>query len=205
MTRRTEIAWLWLAVAITLGSEGTSAKDREKEVAWLQVSVFNDANVSPEELEQAERVASRVYAHSEIALVWLNCGRPAETREERAACSETSFPNHLHVRIRSRSLNLKESTFGLAYLGETGEGCYAEVFYAGVAQLEEADRTGSGTVLGLVMAHELGHLLLGTNSHAATGLMQPVWNAGDLAAARKGRLVFTEQQSERLRARLNTR
>ena len=30
--------------------------------------------------------------------------------------------------------------------------------------------------LGHVMAHEVGHLLLGGHSHAATGLMTPDWN-----------------------------
>jgi hypothetical protein len=53
--------------------------------------------------------------------------------------------------------------------------------------------TGTAIILGHAMAHELGHLLLGTNSHSSDGLMRAQWNRGDLAEAARGNLLFSAQ------------
>jgi hypothetical protein len=55
-----------------------------------------------------------------------------------------------------------------------------------------------------VMAHELGHLLLGINAHSSTGIMRPVWNDDDIVAASKGNLYFTQAQGQILRTRLES-
>jgi hypothetical protein len=52
------------------------------------------------------------------------------------------------------------------------------------------------------MAHELGHLLLSSNSHASAGLMRANWTRPELSAAGKGMLGFTESQAQKMRARL---
>jgi hypothetical protein len=57
------------------------------------------------------------------------------------------------------------------------------------------------TVLAHAMAHEIGHLLL-PYGHAATGLMRAEWDAKDLRLAVHGRLNFTTQEAELIRARL---
>jgi hypothetical protein len=56
-----------------------------------------------------------------------------------------------------------------------------------------------GTVLGHVIAHELGHLLL-REGHAAAGLMRAPWTAADLRAMQRGRLGFTTAQGSRILA-----
>jgi hypothetical protein len=70
------------------------------------------------------------------------------------------------------------------------------VFFNRVKQL--TDRTGMSVhqVLGHAIAHELGHLLLGSNSHSGWGLMRAVWNNQDLQRAAKGDLLFTSVEAE---------
>jgi hypothetical protein len=87
--------------------------------------------------------------------------------------------------------------------GGDGGAYAADGFYEGVALLEERKGAEVSALLGAAIAHELGHLLLGKDSHAAAGLMRLVWTAGELAAASKGRLTFTEEQGRRLRASLD--
>jgi len=202
MTKKTLARWLGLVLMACAGGSAdiTAAKPLD-----LRVSLFNDASLPASKVEQAQKVAAAVFARSGIAVEWLTCGRPNETPQEQFACGQESCPRHLQVRILSKSLNLKESTFGISYLGEGGEGFQADIFYAGVAHLEQGRINGSESVLGLAIAHELGHLLLGTDSHAVSGLMRRVWSADDLAAAAKGNLVFTEGESRRLRSRLTHR
>jgi hypothetical protein len=76
------------------------------------------------------------------------------------------------------------------------------VFYAGVEPIERETGLSSEAILGFVIAHELGHLLLGTNSHATVGIMRANWKKSELSAAGKGLLGFSETQAETMRARL---
>ncbi len=54
------------------------------------------------------------------------------------------------------------------------------------------------------MAHELGHLLLGSNSHSLTGLMGANWRTVDLIHMEQGGLAFSEEQSRKMKATLST-
>ena len=56
-----------------------------------------------------------------------------------------------------------------------------------------------GLALGHVVAHELGHLLLGRTTHSAAGLMQPSLN---IPLVRQGLMMFSEEESRTIRARL---
>lgn len=52
------------------------------------------------------------------------------------------------------------------------------------------------------MAHELGHLLLGPDSQAETGIMQPKWPPQMVHLAEKGVLKFTPDQAGAMRAEI---
>jgi alcohol dehydrogenase class IV len=58
----------------------------------------------------------------------------------------------------------------------------------------------SWDILTCVIAHEIGHHLLGPNSHSPTGIMMGIWSPEVLRAAGKGHLLFTPQQAELIRA-----
>lgn len=193
-------AWLVLAGAVfTAGAWTNETRTRDYEI---KVSVFNDAQISEGKLVGAEKVAGEPFANAGIRIDWMNCGRPTETSEEQAACSEAAFPGHLEVRLRQRSLNLPESTLGLSFVGEDGFGCHADVFYAGIPSIEKEVHLSSETILGLAIAHELGHLLLGSKSHSDSGIMRPVWQKPELSATSKGTLGFSDTQALKMKARL---
>lgn len=196
---------IWLVLALEMFSIGAWAKEASGSGYEVKVSVFNDSQITDGKLARAEKVAAELFAHSGIRIDWMNCGHIAETSRERAACSEAAFPGHLHVRVRQESLDLKESTLGLSYLGKDGIGCHADVFYAAIAPIEQQAHLSSETILGLVIAHELGHLLLGSDSHSASGIMRPTWKKEELSAATKGALGFTETQGQKMKARLGSR
>ena len=74
--------------------------------------------------------------------------------------------------------------------------CFANVFFNRVEQRTEVERISLDQVLGHAMAHELGHLLLGSNSHSSAGIMSGKWRAEELKHAAKGDLLFTAQQAK---------
>jgi hypothetical protein len=52
------------------------------------------------------------------------------------------------------------------------------------------------------MAHEIGHVLLGPNSHSPSGIMRVQWSAEDFKHFRKKDFCFTPEQTTKLRTEL---
>ncbi|HEX8882133.1 MAG TPA: hypothetical protein VF749_18955, partial [Candidatus Acidoferrum sp.] len=135
-----------------------------EEKAQVTVSVYNEAAVPGEVLSRAEQAASRIFQRAGIEVNWLDCQLPAASEEASITCREAAFPKHLHLRIVRKSAGLKGEAMGISFQGEDGMGCFADLFYEPMEKLRESDGTNVASLLGQVAAHELGHLLLGTNS-----------------------------------------
>jgi hypothetical protein len=178
-----------------------SADDRAQSSAVnLTVSVFNDANVEPFVWSQAQSRATEIMQRSGISLTWLDCGSPASPRPD-LNCSALSYPAHLSVRVVPKISPVKVDIFGQSFQDAAGEGNYALVYYAGMKAFRSATAVPAGELLGCVIAHELGHLLLGTASHSPTGLMSGVWQDPELQQAVRHNLLFTRDEGERMRFR----
>ena len=178
-----------------------AARDRG-DLVQLWVSVFNTSPISSSIIQRAEGEAGRVLRDVGVEVIWLNCLQDAQHEASLGLCSEVSFPSHLHLHILRASRDLKASTVGISFSAEDGKGCYADLFYEPIQQLQEETHASPPVVLGHAMAHELGHLLLGTNSHSPSGLMRAHWTGEDLTNASKGNLRFSQEQCLRIRSRL---
>src|SRR5712692_1905444 len=128
-------------------------------------------------------------------------GAPAPTRApsaNEAGCARFDWPTHLAVRIVPRSSTSTNEVFGVAFLSAEGTGCYSDVFYDRATELHANWNVGLADILGNVMAHELGHLLLGSNSHAGTGIMRAHWQGEELRHLSRGSLGFTNEQGDHM-------
>jgi hypothetical protein len=172
--------------------------------ARIIISLYNDANARAETIDSAVTIASRIFDQAGLAVDWMLCTPSSDDAAKSQSCNEVSFPRHLHVRILARSRTLAKSTFGVSYLSEDGTGCYADIFFAPVADLHAASGEEIPAILGHVIAHEIAHLLLGTNSHSPSGIMQGRWQAPELIRANKAQLLFTPEQALAMRRRLST-
>ena len=172
--------------------------------AELTISVYNDANVPANAMASAEATAARIFRSARLKIHWALCTSSANFTPDTAACEEVAFPSHLHVRILSRSRNLTGSTFGLSYLSAAGIGCYADIFFVPISELHARSGQEVGPILGHVLAHEVAHLLLGTNSHSDAGIMRAQWQRKELLWVDKSELLFTQEQSQVMRRRLLT-
>jgi hypothetical protein len=181
-----------------------SVPDASAQSAFVQlrVSIFNSSPISPATIERAEGEAGRVLRDVGVEVIWLNCPQDGPHEASLGLCSEASFPSHLHLHILRASRGLKASTVGISFSAEDGKGCYADLFYEPIQQLQDETHASASVILGHAMAHELGHLLLGTNSHSPSGLMRAHWTPDDLTNASKGSLRFSPKQSLRIMARV---
>jgi len=152
------------------------SKELHPEVTTVQVSLLNDAQVSPTLISEREKVATRVFARAGVNLEWLRCGLRSMTDKERASCTESVFPTRLHLRLISHPIHPEGIALGVTYLAEDGVGFQADIFCDRGARLQEESPVDLAILLGIVMAHELGHRLLGTSSHSPAGIMRASWH-----------------------------
>ena len=79
---------------------------------------------------------------------------------------------------------MSDETVGFAIPGSQA----ANVIYERIRQIARRRHVASGLLLGYVIAHELGHLLLPAHSHSSSGLMRPDLDM-ERAATKKLRLT----------------
>jgi hypothetical protein len=160
-----------------IGDVQTTAHDHPSLEDALRVTlhVTNYAAISPKELAAAEAYATAIYRAAGIQTVWTDTSW---------APGETGLP-HLRVVILSREMTakkVKEDRLGASVMGAAtdngtdGSGRVAYIFADRIARMALQYVAKFERGLGHVMAHEVGHLLLGTHSHTPTGLMTADWH-----------------------------
>jgi hypothetical protein len=193
-----------------LGLVGTLQAEAPQPELKIQVFVYNYAGVAPETLSRAEREAARIYGHARIETEWLDCPLTADQAAQYPACQLPESPTPLVLRVLSHSmserLGLSQETFGSALLPEDGGfGTVAQICAPCAEDLAKGNTAMHAAILGHLMAHELGHLLLGAGRHGATGLMHVPWHKKALESVAQGTLVFTPWEGERMRQQVLAR
>jgi hypothetical protein len=182
----------------------------------LTIHVANRAEVDPMTLIQAERTATGIFKKAGVESKWVNPALPSEGKQANSVY-KGSFPLwHIQVTIlpglMSNRLglpyNLPDDVMGLAP-GSGPERQSVYVFYDRVeafAVKHIADtHADAAQILGHVIAHEIGHLLLNDQTHSATGIMRSPWNLWDVQNASYGHLLFTTRQAEAIKAEVRRR
>jgi hypothetical protein len=172
----------------------------------IRVRVNNYAQASPVTIARAESEAGRILGRAGLRMVWLDC--PMEhfggVHVEQNACLEPLEATDIVLRVLSEpSKNrFQDTVFGTAVVP-----ILASVYYDYALRTAERDNAAfeAPIILGCVIAHEIGHLLLGTNSHSGSGVMQRRWERRQIRQAMTGTLLFTPEQAKLIQAEMQTR
>jgi len=168
----------------------------------ITVSVFSDVPVPRGLLDGAERRAGQIFSVAGVEITWINCTQAADTGP-RPACTRDYGPDDFVLRITSHVSGVtSDAAFGVAFLGSNGRGRYADVFWKRAQAFDPDSSSRLDRILGSVMAHELGHLLLGRHSHSVTGVMRAHWGSNELRCINMGALYFLPEQGKRMRTRI---
>jgi hypothetical protein len=150
----------------------------------------NEAGVSSDIVGDARQEVIRIYAQIGVTVTW-------------AEPAAGSLKNPLVIIISPITGQwVGPTSLGLAVRGANSSGHLAYVFYDRVQRLAKKQQMSDASLLGVVIAHEIGHLLLPYGSHSSRGLMQGEWDNRQLFFARARLLRFTAQQAELIRAHL---
>jgi len=164
----------------------------------ITVAIHDQAGVPSETLQEAGRVATGIFEQAGIRLEWLDCKASSARGPLDQRCRQAVYPKLLHLTVLNKSRGLNADTIGVSFLSSAGEGAYADIFFEPTTEIPGAERNDLGLLLGHAAAHELGHLLLGTNSHSVQGLMRARWDHSELLQVRCGKLLFSENEARRM-------
>jgi hypothetical protein len=168
----------------------------------LMVAVYDDVQLRPDVLSQAQEEATRIFLKAGVTALWIPC-KPQAGPIPDSRCQNPAAPRQLALRIVPRAWKGSDSIFGVAFLSEKGTGAYGDVFYDSVEKLHQDWNVSLPRVLGHVMAHELGHLVLGSNAHSRNGIMRPSWHRDELRLVNMGNLLFSFEQAHSIREGLS--
>ena len=159
--------------------------------------VYNYARVPALTLSTAERETKRIFRKTGVETAWIEC-RVSTAEPRTPACERPFTSSDLFLRLlpphMARALPSYADTFGITFAGTDRPGTDAVILYGRVAALARTEYLYEQDILAAVMAHEIGHLLVG-GGHSPTGIMRAKWNRRELLLAGRGQLVFTPEQS----------
>jgi hypothetical protein len=165
----------------------------------VAVHVYTQGNeLSAEDEQLALKVARDVFATASIDVAWTMC--------EPGTCLKPSA-EALKVRIvlsPDRS-EVNSGILGHALIDSRAHsGVLATIFLDRTQRLANDLGIDLRVLLGRAIAHELGHLLLGTSAHGV-GLMREVWSHDELLGERRGDWEFNPLDASAIRNRLARR
>jgi hypothetical protein len=166
--------------------------------AWtdVDVRVYDTTDLDATTRQSALGLVNAALAVASVEIAWHVCGvaepHPlrCDTRPTRAelAIRIVRLPS---ARAREGALQLGDAVID----GQSGRGVLATIYLDRVALL--AQRTGSPlhTLLGRAIAHELGHLLMASNTHGPIGLMRAFWSQDEVRHGRASDWTFSTRDA----------
>ena len=151
----------------------------------LALLVISNPHIPETVRVRAQRVAARIYKEIGVRLVWV-------------AQAQRDVPYRFVVKISPAAL----PSVSKAALGVAVGGTLAYAFYGRIQEFTDANHIDLEVVLGHVIAHEIGHLLLPQGSHSKTGLMSSTWTREQAHGASQRDLKFSADESRLIRTRL---
>jgi hypothetical protein len=176
--------------------------------ARVTIQVWDRVQLGGETWNRAAAVVDGVFKPVGIQLIWLHCV-VGETPKN-LACSSPTGSNDISLRIYQRvkaDFKIKGHARGgtsLLLSPEGGNGII-HVFSDRVMEVSQLYKLSPELVLGITVAHEIGHLLLPHQPHSLAGIMRASLNSKDWRAAAQGLLGFVDSQRQTILAGVEAR
>lgn len=198
-------SWLMMLLSVCFMGQAAAQSLAGGEPSWrIIVRIYNYAHVSHRTLGRAEEVTSRIFRKAGVEMAWHDCPTSHAEEEQYPACAPPLGAMAVDLRILPSSMAARFGSSG-EQLGfalasaRAGSASDAWVFYERVERLAESQVASCDQILGHAMAHEIGHLLLGPDSHSHGGIMRSNWDREYLEEASRGQLLFTGDQARLIR------
>jgi len=197
------LSLILLNAPATLAEQPTAA-----EPSTLTIRLYNRAEAPTELLSAAAEIGRQIFSQAGLDTVWVICGSSPD-QPSHASCHESPGKSVIRVNVLNREMASKIGTapeaFGVAFPSKRGFGLIAAVFHHRIAELERDWGRDGDLLMGHILAHEIGHLLLGFSSHAQRGIMSALWEETEMMHAEQGTFNFYKSQARRMRKQVQAR
>lgn len=195
--RTTRVAGLFGMVMLAAGV--AAAQDTgSAAVLFVHVHVLDRAAIAPRDWTLAATVVETIYRKAGLTTIWAHDlpGIAADPRTDVTVIAITGDAS------RAAATSFDVPTNALAFVpGAAGNhGRLVYVFEDRIAALSSKSGIAYSALLGRVLAHEIGHVLLPFNSHSRTGIMRAALDSRSMHLE-----FFTDAQAAIIRARLAER
>jgi hypothetical protein len=180
---------------------------RENPELPIGIRVYNYAGLDDGELLQAKQRAVAVFRQAGLRATFVDCPLAAAEVDRYPDCASGREPVEFVLRLQPGypPPGLAASgVSGFALPDTEGFGTFVTVFTAGADVLAQGSRRNAPVILGHLMAHEIGHLLLRSPRHSVAGIMRSGWGRVELESAAQGRLLFMREEAGQMRANWRT-
>jgi hypothetical protein len=157
----------------------------------IQILMTDDAQMSPRAIEAAKETVETLYRRVGIEIAWID--HLASDLPLVVAIAPPGGAERLGVGVNAMGYTFR--------IRDPEPGGRALIFPDRVARRAEMARIDPARLLGAVIAHEIGHMLL-PDAHTRTGLMRGTWTERDLRLIDMGGLGFTADERIRIRREL---
>jgi hypothetical protein len=190
---------LVLAEGSNVGQEPQNQRETAQEIK-VTVLVHNYAHLPKQILSDAKDRASLIFHKAGVEVEWADCPLKDEDPSLYPECPATVDASQLFLRILPKTAG-KMQDGGQAFVAAR----IANIFWNRVEEQAQRLNVSAARVMGHTVAHELGHLLLGSNSHSSVGIMTARWDAPTMTRICQEGLYFNSQQSELIRSEMKKR
>jgi hypothetical protein len=158
----------------------------------MTIVVDNRADLRSEVLARAMMHVTRIFGAIGVHTCWACVSPP----------SPMGFIVHVSILPQLADWPSDSGThpLGVAASGDRDERIY--LFYDQVDQFAGGVPVTVDVVLGHVMAHEIGHLLMPQTSDVESGIMRSHWDRPEMQRANNAQFFFTAKQGALIRERL---
>jgi hypothetical protein len=199
-------ALLAAGVVLVLATESAASPSViDVPVTPLLVRLYVPPQLSPYDSRSALAETKAILAEAGFASEWITCDVDPSAPPR---CTVPLTGGELAIRLATapQPLSLRRAPLGYSLLDvATQSGSLATVYLDRVRWLAGPTAADVATLLGRAMAHELGHLLLGTARHGPSGLMRAIWSRHMIRNSHPHEWRFSAHEARQMRAAVSAR
>jgi hypothetical protein len=170
----------------------------------MVIRVYDYEHLSLASVARAQRRVTEIYSTIGVQTEWRDVMRPSVTQP----FDPSTIPDAEDLLVivlsseMARHKQFSDNVLGTAVVTPHNGGRIAYVLFDRLKDMARVAGADPMDVMGVVIAHELGHLMLPGQGHASVGLMRATWSPRELRSAFQGQTPFTDAQADTIRGRL---
>jgi hypothetical protein len=143
------------------------------------IRIYDSVGLASDRLTTARHAVSAVLKPAGIDITWRDCRRAGTNG---SSCNGALEPTEVIIRVvNAASTTQADDRLGYSSVDvQHHYDCLATVFADRIEAMAGRTQSDQATLLGHVMAHEIGHLLMGTSTHSPIGLMRKRFSDDEL-------------------------